>query len=564
MKKRVFGLAVLVAVGGLDVAVYRGFHLYYRAKDRTPNIDTRVALLERGRRFLLPNDLVLHEAGRAYFESGIGRLQDAAGRDADLEASRDRFLGSLDLNPFSPAAHLDFAQTLRYMNALGLPISESYFDEYKKAARLSGMNRRVFGDIGRIMLGTWAGMNEEDRRFAVEIVKAYLADADAETLESFLQVWALNVSDDGVLAAVLPVRADAYRQAAEFLAEKSLDRGTRLDFLVRAEASDYSAAKDLLRVGQDDFRARRISEAEAGFRRAGEFLDRILFHQNLAARTTIDPLEFRDIRKAVLLGSAKCRLETTRKIEAAASELEAYLSLEDKPGALNELRAFLEERGLIEAKTEASVQDLARLSLELNLAFRQGRYRDIIKTGQALGRGVLVIPEGAKAAYSRILELVGDGYQKLDFIYESNDAYLKAVEAGGDDFGVRLKIRKNFERLNDGAALKAVDAVLARLISPRELVSAEPRLEKGKPLSLPLILRAGPHVLTLTWTDPLADPRLYVSVVANGRILWDDYLVESSLRVVLTADSGKNRVIITSRNGPAAVPKISLVPEPTR
>jgi hypothetical protein len=561
MTKRLLRFASLILIGLVDILVYRGIHLFYKAKDRTPSLDRKIVLLERARRPLPWNDLILHESGKAYFESGVSRLQNAAIRDADFGRSRARFLRSLALNPFSPTAHFDFAQTLEYLNALDLPSAEHFFEEYKNAARLSGTDQRVFADVGKIMMVRWPALAEEDRRFAVEIGRAALTNGAAESLESFLQAWDLAVRDREVLESILPLRSEAYRQAARFIAEKSLERSTRLDLMVKAEAMDFAAARERLSSGERDFQVRRIPQAAGRFREAKALLDRIYFFQNPAGTTAIDPLDYKSVLKSVHLGSAKCRLEETRGLEEAAADLGAYLSLEDQPGAVADLVTFLKERGLIEADKGTSVRDFARSALELELGLKQSRYRDVVKAGLAFEKNVVIVPEEAKKGFARIIEIAGDAYQKLDSLYESNDVYARALAMGADEIAVRLKMKKNYERLNDLRGLKEVDDALVRLMSPSQIALPAAGLLTGSPWSFELTLPPSRYILILEFADLTVDRLPYLTVAANKQVIWDDYLSGPSIRIALPAVPGKNILEIASLNGSVKITGAVYVPE---
>jgi len=138
---------------------------------------------------------------------------------------------------------------------------------------------------------------------------------------------------------------------------------------------DFAEARESLSAGERDLQVRRIPQAAGRFREAKASLDRINFFQNLSGLTAIDPLDYKTVLKSVLLGSAKCRLEETRRLDEAAAELRAYLSMEDQPRAVADLGTFLRERSLIEADRGTAVRDFARAALELELAFKQSRYR---------------------------------------------------------------------------------------------------------------------------------------------------------------------------------------------
>ena len=94
----------------------------------------------------------------------------------------------------------------------------------------------------------------------------------------------------------------------------------------------------------------------------------------------------------------------------------------------NELKSYLVEKGLIDEKLEESFGDLDHLSFELYLYFRQNRYRDVMRIGRLLQESFFAVPKGKREQYVRILQLLGDSYQKIDYIYDAGEFYQKALE----------------------------------------------------------------------------------------------------------------------------------------
>ena len=43
------------------------------------------------------------------------------------------------------------------MSYLGLPAPLGYFEEYKRAAELTGHNSQIHFDVGKVLLGRWGG-----------------------------------------------------------------------------------------------------------------------------------------------------------------------------------------------------------------------------------------------------------------------------------------------------------------------------------------------------------------------------------------------------------------------
>jgi len=558
--KRLGIAAALVVLAAADVFVYRGHHLFYRATERTSDLKTKIALLESAQRHARLNDRVFHALGRAHFdEAVVGLGRDPSGPEAAFGRSRSHFLRSLALNPFSPTAQFDFAQALQYMSALGLAAPESFIEAYQRAARLSGLDSRVFADVGRIMMTRWETLSPDDRGFAANVVRELLKGRrDPELLESFLGLWEFNIRDPEVLSEILPPDAAVFRRTAAFLAEKSLDRDRRLEYLSRAEALDFASAKAEFQAGRQRQRSSGTAAAIAHFQEAKSALDRIYFFQNLTDQILFDATEYRTLRKSVLRESVLSRIDLTRRIDEADEDLQTFLRLEDSAAEVGQVEAFLRERGLIESARGGTMTDFGRQALSLWLDFKQHRFREVVQTGQALGRSILHVPEEMKPNYGRILEIIGDAYQKLDYLYESNVSYEKAMEVAGDNVHILLKMRKNYERLNDPRGTKAVDGRLLMKLSPTDLLPPGSFLAKGIPVALTVILRGSSDIVTieLQGQDP-ASPA-YLSVKINRQVVWDDFAPGQVIRLSFMSSPGENEIEITSLNEPVALKKIAV------
>jgi tetratricopeptide (TPR) repeat protein len=567
MPKRLIGIALAVIIVIFDLTQFSSQARVERARLRTSKSERVIEILEGGRTLVPWNDPLYHELGRAYFQAGVSRLQDASGRDADFRSSYRNYLRALALNPLSAVAHFDFAQALRYMSFFDLGISEDALDEFKKAARLSGTHPQIYAEAGKAMFARWSTLSAEDRAYARTIVRTVLqGNPSAEDVETFLGLWELNVKDPAVLDEILPKDAAVDRQAARFLGERSLSRDGRIRFRARADVLDFQTARDEFAAGQTDIGRLRLDQARAHFRDGLAALDRIVFAQNLIGQDSIDRLEFRDLAKSLRLGLAKCALEETRKLDGALENLTAYLDLEDSTTAVGELEMFLKERNIIEGKTGIGVQDFNRFFIEVLLGFKQNRFREIIQAGVSLERSLLVISEAMKPAYVRILELIGDSYRKLDYLYESNGFYAKALERGGPGVGILLKMRKNYERLNDPERMKSVDKNIWKLLPEGAENFADAVLGKTAPLSRTYVLDGRKFALTILFEDPGLEPFPLVTVLFNGQLAWEDYLGGRELKVVLPSEIGRNSIEVSVANRPIRLKalKMSPVSEPGR
>ena len=258
---------------------------------------------------------------------------------------------------------------------------------------------------------------------------------------------------------------------------------------------------------------------------------------------------------------ALCRVDQTRKVDLAQDELRAYLEVEESSSSFARVETFLRERGLIEASRGGAVVDFGRYAVELLLDFKQNRYRQVVQAGQSLARSIIHVPEEMKPSYARVLEVIGDAYQKLDYLYESNAAYARAAEITGENVLTLLKMRKNFERLNDAEGIRTLDLRLRSLLTGPEILLPGPTLARGEAFSRKAVLRGESYVLAVEMAPFLPESPPYLSVKINRLAVWDDYAPGPVLRLVFEAKPGENLLEITPLNNPAPVRKISVIPE---
>ncbi len=543
MKKALI-LAGLGLLGLAAVCSYANIHLYYRATALTEDPAGRTRLLEKANEFFPWNPLVHFELGKAYFDRGIEDIGNVARRDADLKRSFASFERSLSLDPGALQAHFQFAQSLLYMTFLSLPAPVSYFEEFKKAALLTGHNSQIFFEVGKVLLSRWTGLSPAERVFTRDILKRMLAQKDKKKLAALLQVWDMNSRDYGLMDDILPEDAAILRVYAGFLGEKALSLDVRHKALARAERLEFTTAARESEAGQRALDSFQTAEAIKRYSACLKILGNIKFFQSLTGETLMDPAEYADMRRFAYLNLAKCRIEENRSLESAEPDLEAYLSLEDRASAVGELETFLKERNVLPAEPALNAKDLKALVFQLRLSFRQNRYRDITRFGASLEQSLVFVPEAMKVDLLETYEIIGDAFQKLDYIYEAERFYDKALAGRPGSLALLLKIRKGYERLNDDAKLQNADEAIRAVLTPSEQALGGTPVAKGDVRAFPLVLDAGQIVLDMAFTAAGEGPGPVASLEFNGRIVWEDRIGPAGCTVEAEAAIGTNRLIL--------------------
>jgi tetratricopeptide (TPR) repeat protein len=522
MKKTLllFGLAVLVV---FQAAIAWNAHLYWKAKSPAAGPEERIRFLRRAEAVYPWNDLVAFELGKAAFERGAEALGNPAERDALFSRAVGSFLRSLRLNPGSPEVHFHFAQTLLYMNYLSLPAAVPYFEEYKKAAELTGHNSQIYFEVGSVLLARWESLSAAEKDFALDILRKTLSGKDEGRLLDLLETWNLEVRDTSLVDRILPEDAALLRAYARFLGEKSLALETRQTALAKAEHLDFLLAKNELDLGRREAEAFRNAEASAHYARAVKVLGTIKFYQALAGLELFDPREYADVLKSARRLLAMTRIEETRSLADADGTIAAYLDIEDQFTPLGEFEAFIKERGLFgEGPTAASpANDLQALAFRMALDFQQNRYRDIVRVGDQLASSSFVISPSGKSSYVRVLRLIGESYLKLDYIYEAEKYFRMALEIEPENLAVLLGVERCCERLNDEDKAAEARRTIDSLVSPGTIDLGGRLLRKGETFEEALVTDGRPRRISLLFAPVAAGSRPLVAVFFNGRIVWE-------------------------------------------
>jgi tetratricopeptide (TPR) repeat protein len=563
MKKALL-LIALAVVAAIQGAVYWNAHLFERARRTALSAPEKAETLELAARVYPGNERVFLELGRAYFERGAEALGAAGPRDAAFGRSLRAFLKALRLQPASAEAHIGLAQTLQYMNWLALSTPIPYFEEFKKAAALTGHNSQVYYEVGKVLLGRWESLRPEERDFALEILRKSLAGKDPERLRDLLEVWNLHGRDEAVIDRVLPADPAMLRGYARFLGEKSLSLAARERALSRAEFLDFEKARNELEQARRGYEYFQNEESATRLVSCLALLKSIVFFQALTREELFDPREFAGVFKEAYLLLAKSRIERTGTLDDPDSAMESYLRLEDEPLAVGEFETFLKERGLLggDDAPGSRPKDLRTLAFELRLGYKQNRYRDITKAGEALEKSALIIPESGRADYARILGLVGDSFMKLDYLYEAERYYLKALSVGPESLEGLVRLERCYERLTSDRKLEEVRQRLAGLMSPGAIELGGQPLRPGSPFAIDLVCDGRPLTATVVFEGFEQGGRPLVTALWNGRVVCDEYAEGGQLSFRVRPAAGANSLVLETSNVSVTLVRLTLSAAP--
>ena len=197
-----------------------------------------------------------------------------------------------------------------------------------------------------------------------------------------------------------------------------------------------------------------------------------------------------------------------------------------------------------------------RFSFQLSLYFKQNRYRDIVRIGRLLQQSLVVVPEGKREVYVRVLQLVGDSYQKVDYIYDAGEFYQKALEVDPENLETLLRICQNYERLNADEKIQEIKERIDTLMSSAERVFENLTINKGRSFWHTLALDGRKITLDLHFKDSSERITPLITVFFNGRVVWEGYLKDEVLSLPLESRVGKNSLEIVAVNRAVSLVKL--------
>jgi hypothetical protein len=519
MFKKFLLIVGVLGLMALNSLIYWSVHLYYKG-EATADSDRRISFLKRSQKLNPINDKVYYELGKAYFDFSVRNVGDNELRDENLEKSIENFIKAVRLNPGAYSSHFRLAQALSYMDYFK-PVEINYYDQYKKAALLTTYDDDIYFEIGKIMLSRWGQLTERDREYTLDMMKNIIGVEGRQGLMNIIQVWATYVEDYSVINEILPQNPESLRMYADYLGGRSLSLKERLEKLSKAESMEFESAISHYNKGLNEARIYHMNNAQQNLSSGLRLLDNIKFYQSLTGESSINEEEFLNIKKSVLLGLIKLKLQRTGELKQAEEDLNEYLEMEEEDTKIEELEKYMVERNLLEIKPGGS-ENLLRFYFKFTFDFKQHRYREIIRERENVENLLYTAASGSNKYMIIILQIMGDSYQGIDFVYDAGEFYQKALDLDPKNIGTLLRMRENYKRLNDTDKIKVVDEKLSEIVMPDEMTFNKREIRKGEAYRIPLLFTGelSEHIdieLVGDSIEPL------VAVFFNGKVVDEQY-----------------------------------------
>ena len=538
--KKILGIAVLTVLGFINISLYRNIYLYNQTRT-IGNYEEKIQNLENANRVYPYNYRVHNELGRTYFELASLDFQNDEQRDANFNKSIQSFVRSIKLNPGYYQSHFYFAQALSFQQYFA-PIEVNFYDEYKKAARLTTFDSRAYFEVGRFLFTHWLELSEEDRRYTLGLLKNLRTNR--ENLQTIMQIWAINGGDFSVMEDILPKEPGVYRTFAQFLAERKLSLSERHNKLAQADYMDFTTAKNSLAAGERQSQLKNVNQAIILFRESLKTIENIRFYQNLTGEILIDLMEFTNFKKTLYLNLAKNQIIKSGDLKDAETYLRKYLDMENNAAEIGALEIFLNERNLLKAEPGTNFNDLFPFYVKVIIEYKLNRYRNIKEDGKNLKESFITPPEALKNDLARICQLIGESYQELDFLYDAEEFFNLAMNLDPTYIDTLKGMRQNYLKLNEPEMAEDVQKQIENMLTPEEINFENLTIRRGQSFKQTLYLKEKKIglILTLQEISPGSAPLLAVEF--NDQLIWEDYLETQSLSLAVNSVEETNVLTI--------------------
>lgn len=553
--KNVLILIIIALIAIIDISIYISHHLTQRGM-KAVEAARKAALFERAVMFNPGNFTAYAELGDVHFEMGTEMLEEPDAAETQLHQAVNSFRRALRLNPADKYHHFNYAQALDYWGIFngGHPDAVT---ELKRAAMLAGHTSEIYFEAGKELLTRWESLSQADREFAADILRRIMSGREGRRFEEILQIWAINGADYAAMERILPRDPEVLRKYAAFLGERSLSLSARQEALTEAEALQFAEIEETYRLAITEFEYFRFEEAKKLFRKSLNQLHGIRFYQSLYDNGDIDVAEYQVIYRDVHKYLSLCRIEQGAGLEEVEDNLFVYLDREDSVAAVAELEERLVEKELIGEEITAELRDLGQLSFHLRLYMAQNQYRDIMRLGRTFESSFVVVPQEQQDQYVEVMRLVGTAFLRADFIYEAGEYLDKALEMDPDNLKTLVRKRDYHVRLNEQEEAAAVQERIDAVTVPKDIVIRRGQLRKGRPWSREWIFDGSGIEMRLDISGENFDaiPQL-VTVVFNGRVVWEEYLRDGGIRFAVETKTGTNVIGIEAVNRDAELAEV--------
>ena len=275
----------------------------------------------------------------------------------------------------------------------------------------------------------------------------------------------------------------------------------------------------------------------------------IRFYQNFSEEQPINTSEYDELLKDVYLAIVRVWIQKENGYNKAEPYLLHYLDLENDLSRLDELETFLQSKRLLVVKPAEIENDPESLYFKTLLNYKMNRFQMIVTEWESYREKYFIPPPEKKEYYLRLFQIVGDSYQKIDFIYNAEDFHQKALDIDPNRLDTLLRMRLNHLRQNDQNKLKQIDKKIETMVTPREIEFNDLIIEKSRSWDIPMTIEGNPIRVSLFLKEETPQAKIpLVTVLFNGKVIFEDFVLENIITFGVDPQPLVNKIQIIPLN----------------
>ena len=370
---------------------------------------------------------------------------------------------ALKRNPFDYRSRYYLAKAYLRLSA----VDNDYFDrgvaELKRAARVRGSNKQIALDCSRMFFSLWPLLEDEDQRFAADLLTRAMPLLSWEDFSPLLESWTLYVQDPQLLNTLLMARPEFYGPAANQLVSAAIPLAWRWQLLDLYEQYSLDAGERLFNEKQlnNELDREQVVQILRHLAVRGYF--------RLQPGSRFNPEKLEALQRQLLLEIIAGMLAEPEP--GAGTQLREYIERfvreHSALGALKELQRLLTDGGYFKEN------DFVSLRVKTLIANRVGDHAGVIADVEALRKSISFVKKEQSADYTGILLLLVDSYYSSKLMTAAEAVAGELVREQPDNTDVLwrvLRVRKILG--SEGATDKALEEKLARVENSRFITAS--------------------------------------------------------------------------------------------
>jgi hypothetical protein len=121
-------------------------------------------------------------------------------------------------------------------------------------------------------------------------------------------------------------------------------------------------------------------------------------------------------------------------------------------------------------------------------------------------------------------------------------------------------MKKNLERLNDADGIRSLESEIRKVFPLKAVDRSGLAVPKGTTYAEEILLDGRPEALELRLRSIDPAMSIYMTVYWNGSVIWEDYVKDAAVSLIVNPVQGLNQLEILPWNMPLNLDKLELSP----